>query len=102
MKVERSSARALNVKYEDAWFQPPSGDDLFDVLGEDLKSKLLKGKWNNVLAEGPDPKNQNLGKATSIFRDMQNVFTDIFHLRVIRPGYLLLGGHRSSFGCCGF
>ncbi|XVF05079.1 hypothetical protein REPUB_Repub05bG0140300 [Reevesia pubescens] len=75
---ESLSTRSVNVKYEDACIQPPSGDDLFDVLGADLKSKLLNGKWNNVLAEGPDLKMQNLGKDTSIFRDMQNVFSDIF------------------------
>ncbi|XWS52797.1 hypothetical protein CRYUN_Cryun11dG0103000 [Craigia yunnanensis] len=75
---ESLSTRSLNVKYEDACVQPPSGDDLFDVLGADLKSKLLNEKWNNLLAEGPDMKMQNVGKDTSIFRDMQNVFSDIF------------------------
>ncbi|XWS73833.1 hypothetical protein CRYUN_Cryun02cG0163400 [Craigia yunnanensis] len=57
---ESLSTRSLNVKYEDACIQPPSGDDLFDVLGADLKSKLLNGKWNNVQAEGSDLKMQNL------------------------------------------
>ncbi|XWS71406.1 hypothetical protein CRYUN_Cryun03dG0135700 [Craigia yunnanensis] len=75
---ESLSTKSLNVKYEDACIQPPSGDDLFDVLGADLKSKLLNGRWNNVLAEGPELKMQNLGKDTSIFRDVQNEFSDIF------------------------
>ncbi|KAK6247455.1 hypothetical protein QUC31_019020 [Theobroma cacao] len=70
-ETEGLSTRSLNA-------QPPSGDDLFDVLGADLKSKLLNGKWNHVLAEGPDLKMQNLVKDTSIFRDMQNVFSDLF------------------------
>ncbi|XVF47004.1 hypothetical protein PTKIN_Ptkin03bG0074300 [Pterospermum kingtungense] len=73
---ESLSTRSLNIKYKDVCIQPPSGDDLFDVLGADLKSKLLNGKWNNVLAEGPDLKMQNLGKDTSIFRDAQNMFCD--------------------------
>ncbi|XVF19628.1 hypothetical protein REPUB_Repub11eG0126900 [Reevesia pubescens] len=78
LKRESLSTTSLNVKYEDACVQPPSGDDLFDVLGAGLKSKLLNGKWNNVLTEGPDLKMLNLGKDASIFRDMQNVFSDIF------------------------
>ncbi|XP_022756030.1 transcription factor LHW-like [Durio zibethinus] len=75
---ESLSTRSLNVKYEDTCIQPPSGDDLFDVLGADLKTKLLNGKRNNVLAEGPDLKMQNPGNDTSIFKDMLNVFSDIF------------------------
>ncbi|KAK8596068.1 hypothetical protein V6N13_000726 [Hibiscus sabdariffa] len=73
---ESSSTRSLNVNYRDACIQPPSGDDLFDVLGADLKSKLLGEKWNNVLAKGQDLKMQNVGKDTSIFRDMPNAFPD--------------------------
>ncbi|GMI97299.1 LONESOME HIGHWAY [Hibiscus trionum] len=73
---ESSSTRSLNVNYKDACIQPPSGDDLFDVLGADLKSKLLGEKWNNVLPKGQDLKMQNVGKDTSIFRDMPNVFPD--------------------------
>ncbi|KAK8336374.1 hypothetical protein V6Z12_A09G116300 [Gossypium hirsutum] len=45
------------------------------LMHEDLKSKLLNGKWNNVLAEGQDLKMQNLGMDTTILRDMQNVFS---------------------------
>ncbi|KAE8734820.1 Transcription factor-related, putative isoform 2 [Hibiscus syriacus] len=41
-----------------------------------LKSKLLDGKWNNVLAEGPVSKMQNLDKDTLVFRDLQNAFAD--------------------------
>ncbi|XVF69258.1 hypothetical protein PTKIN_Ptkin11bG0066700 [Pterospermum kingtungense] len=80
LKHESESLNTIssNVKYEDARVQPPTGDDLFDVLGTDLKSKLLDGKWNNVLAEGPNIKMQNVGGDSSIFRDMQNVFSDIF------------------------
>ncbi|KAK8641328.1 hypothetical protein V6N13_010740 [Hibiscus sabdariffa] len=72
------STRSLNSMYGDAGIEPPLGDDLFDVLGADLKSKILNGKWNNVLAEGPDSKMQNRDKDTLVFRDMQNVFSDTF------------------------
>ncbi|XWS28510.1 hypothetical protein CRYUN_Cryun25bG0075800 [Craigia yunnanensis] len=75
---ESLSTRSLNAEYEDVCVQPLSGDNLFDVLGADLKSKLLNGKLNNVLAEGPDMKMQNVGKDISISRDMQDVFSDIF------------------------
>ncbi|MBA0845529.1 hypothetical protein Goarm_023356, partial [Gossypium armourianum] len=70
--------RSSNSKYEDACIKPPSGDDLFDVLGADLKSKLLDGKLNNALAQGPDSKMQNLEKDTWVFRDMHNVYSDTF------------------------
>ncbi|KAL4296608.1 hypothetical protein GQ457_12G027140 [Hibiscus cannabinus] len=76
LKHESESTRSLNANYGDACVQLPSGDDLFDVLGADLKSKLLGGKWNNVLAEGQDLKMQNVGKDASIFRGMPNVFAD--------------------------
>ncbi|XVE79167.1 hypothetical protein DITRI_Ditri14bG0036100 [Diplodiscus trichospermus] len=72
------NARPSNVKYEDAFVQPLSGDDLFDILGADLKNKLLNGKWKNVLTEGPYRKVQNASKDTSTLRDVQNVFSDMF------------------------
>ncbi|KAG8495146.1 hypothetical protein CXB51_013253 [Gossypium anomalum] len=72
------STRPPNSKYEDACIKPPSGDDLFDVLGADLKSKLLDGKLNNALAQGPDSKMQNIEKVTWVFRDMHNVYSDTF------------------------
>ncbi|KAE8682462.1 Transcription factor-related, putative isoform 2 [Hibiscus syriacus] len=72
------SSRSLNSTYEDALIEPPSGDDLFDVLGADLKSKLLNAKWNGVVSEESDSKMQNVDKDTSVFRDMQNHFSDTF------------------------
>ncbi|KAL1168458.1 hypothetical protein V6Z11_A05G083600 [Gossypium hirsutum] len=72
------STRSPNSKYEDACIKPPSRDDLFDVLGADLKSKLLDGKLNNALAQGPDSKMQNIEKDTWVFRDMHNVYSDTF------------------------
>ncbi|XP_039012876.1 transcription factor LHW-like isoform X2 [Hibiscus syriacus] len=71
-----SSTRSLNVNYGDAYVQPPPGDDLFDVLGADLKNKLLGRKCNNVLGKGQDLNMQNVGKDTSIFKDMLNLFSD--------------------------
>ncbi|GMI81655.1 hypothetical protein HRI_001834800 [Hibiscus trionum] len=70
------STRSLISTYEDACIEPPSRDDLFDVLGAHLKSKLLNGQWNDVLAEGPDSKMHNVDKDTLVFRDMQNAFSD--------------------------
>ncbi|KAE8688740.1 bHLH157 protein [Hibiscus syriacus] len=72
---ESFSSRSLNSAYKDACIEPPSGDDLFDVLGADLKSKLLNGKRNGVVAEESDSKN------TSVFRDMQNDFSDTFSVK---------------------
>ncbi|KAH1067055.1 hypothetical protein J1N35_032042 [Gossypium stocksii] len=86
------STRSPNSKYEDACIKPPSGDDLFDVLGADLKSKLLDGKLNNALAQGPDSKMQNLEKDTWVFRDMHNVYSDTF---TVNEGITDRGTHSS-------
>ncbi|CAN4120168.1 unnamed protein product [Withania somnifera] len=43
-----------NNKYEDSCVQSHSGDDLFDVLGADLKNKLLNGSRNSYQSDGPD------------------------------------------------
>ncbi|XP_057749182.1 transcription factor LHW-like [Arachis stenosperma] len=49
-----------NAKHEEACTQPPSSDDLFDVLGADFKMKLLNGNWNKLLADEPDAGAENL------------------------------------------
>ncbi|MCD7462742.1 hypothetical protein HAX54_049277 [Datura stramonium] len=43
-----------NNKYEDSSVQRHSGDDLFDVLGADLKNKLLNGSRKSYQSNGPD------------------------------------------------
>ncbi|XP_060169926.1 transcription factor LHW-like [Lycium barbarum] len=43
-----------NIKYEDSFVQRHSGDDLFDVLGSDFKSKLLNGNRNSHQSNGQD------------------------------------------------
>ncbi|XP_014493936.1 transcription factor LHW [Vigna radiata var. radiata] len=52
----------MNVKHEETYTQPPSGDDLFDVLGVDLKRKLLNGNWDNLLASDSDANRERLDK----------------------------------------
>ncbi|KAL4312421.1 hypothetical protein GQ457_01G037880 [Hibiscus cannabinus] len=74
---ENSNSTPLYVKCEGPSVQPPSVDDLFDVLGEDIQSKLLIGKQNNVSADGPDIKIHNVGEGSLTFRDRQNT-SDIF------------------------
>ncbi|GMI74305.1 hypothetical protein HRI_001099800 [Hibiscus trionum] len=65
-----------NVKHEDPCVLPPSTDDLFDMLGEDLKSKLLIEKQKYVSADGPDIKMHNV---------VQNTFSGIFSAKKGTP-----------------
>ncbi|TXG73530.1 hypothetical protein EZV62_002109 [Acer yangbiense] len=58
-------------KFEDGCSQPPSGDDLFDILGVDFKNKLLSGKWDNFLVDG-----QNLDKGTVASMNVLDVSSD--------------------------
>ncbi|KAK7257583.1 hypothetical protein RIF29_31652 [Crotalaria pallida] len=51
-----------NAKSEEACAQPPSGDDLFDILGVDFKRKLLNGNWDELLADESDANVENLDK----------------------------------------
>lgn len=39
-----------NTRYEDSYVQTESGDDLFDVLGADFKSKLFNNCWTSSLS----------------------------------------------------
>lgn len=68
-----TALRSISAKFEDGFKQPPSGDDLFDVLGADFKNKLLNGNWNNFHADG-----QNLGKDSSMCLNEPDVSSD-FH-----------------------
>lgn len=69
---------SANAKHEDACNQPPSGDDLFDILGVEFKNKLLSGTWNNLLANGPYVNTQNLGENSSVLMNMEGVGSDLY------------------------
>ncbi|PIA54335.1 hypothetical protein AQUCO_00900698v1 [Aquilegia coerulea] len=57
-RQERESLKFLNIS-EGACVQLPSGDDLYDILGLDFKSKQLYGNWNSFLIHGEDAKPEN-------------------------------------------
>lgn len=69
---------SINGKQEYACALPPSGDDLFDILGVEFKTKLLDDTWNNLLANGREAKLENLGENSSSLRDMQDVGPDLY------------------------
>lgn len=46
------ASKSSDVKFEYGITQPPSGDDLFDILGVDFKNKLLNTNWSKLLADG--------------------------------------------------
>lgn len=73
-----NQTHSTNAKHEDACAQPPSGDDLFDILGVEFKNKLLSGTWNNLLANGPDVNMQNLGENSSVLMNMEGVGSDFY------------------------
>ncbi|RDX85545.1 Transcription factor LHW, partial [Mucuna pruriens] len=54
------STMTVNPKHKLAC--APSGDDLFDVLGVDLKNKLLNGNWNKLVADESDSNAENMDK----------------------------------------
>jgi len=57
------SMMAMNPKLKLECTKPPSGDDdLFDVLGVDLKNKLLNGNWNKLFADELDSDTENKDK----------------------------------------
>ncbi|MED6108470.1 hypothetical protein PIB30_024198 [Stylosanthes scabra] len=59
-----------NAKHEEVCTRPPSSDDLFDVLGEDFKMKLLNGNWNKLFADEPDGDAESLDNKTT-YMNMQ-------------------------------
>ncbi|KAJ7981232.1 Transcription factor LHW [Quillaja saponaria] len=72
------TAQAMNAGKEDSCSPPPSGDDLFDVLGMDFKNKLLSGNWNTLLADEPGGNAHNMGMSNSAFTNMQDMDPDCY------------------------
>lgn len=68
---------STNAKLEDGCVQPPSGDDLFDILPLDFKNNLLGCHLNNLLSEGIDGNTQNLGENTSTPSDMKDASSNL-------------------------
>lgn len=54
----KESSNSRNVNSDNLCLEP-SGDDLFDILGLDFKSKQLHGSWNNFMIHGEDIKTRN-------------------------------------------
>ncbi|CAH2056708.1 unnamed protein product, partial [Thlaspi arvense] len=63
-------------KYKEEFVRPPSGDDLFDILGVDLKNKLLNANQNNPFNDGSDISNKKLGKNDGTSLDLQDADSD--------------------------
>lgn len=70
----------LNAKRKEPCAQPPSGDDLYDILGVEFKNKLLNCKWNNLLGDEPCVKTQDIVKDTSTFMSIREANSDLFSL----------------------
>ncbi|KAI4334179.1 hypothetical protein L6164_018899 [Bauhinia variegata] len=72
------SLRKMNVNHEGASVQHPSGDDLFDVLGVDLKNKLLNGNWNKLLADDESETNAEILDKKASCMNMQSIDPDCY------------------------
>ncbi|KAL9368259.1 hypothetical protein Peur_039458 [Populus x canadensis] len=70
----------VNAKLEEPCAQPPSGDDLYDILGVEFKNKLLNGKWNNLLGDELCVKTQDMVKDASTFMSIREANSDLFSI----------------------
>ncbi|KAF8403377.1 hypothetical protein HHK36_011479 [Tetracentron sinense] len=75
-KHNKEGPRTKNVIFEDVHVQPPSRDDLFDILGLDFKSEQLHGSWNDIYIHQPDANTQNLGADVSTCITQQEAVPD--------------------------
>ncbi|KDP23204.1 hypothetical protein JCGZ_00320 [Jatropha curcas] len=66
-----------NVEFEDSCAQPPSADDLYDILGVDFKKQLLNSKWDSLLADVSSA-NSHMGKDASTFINVHEASSDVF------------------------
>ncbi|CAI9781388.1 unnamed protein product [Fraxinus pennsylvanica] len=67
-----------NAKYEDGCVQTQSGDDLFDILGIDLKNELLRSCWTGSLNGLPDMNTTNLAKTNPLAIISQDGTSEIY------------------------
>ncbi|GLT77715.1 hypothetical protein SLA2020_492770 [Shorea laevis] len=76
-EIETSGPGCIGANCEDVCIRTSSRDDLFDVLGADLKKTLLNGKCNDVCADGQNMnmKAQKMGKDKSRLGNSLDVFS---------------------------
>ncbi|TKY48687.1 Transcription factor LHW [Spatholobus suberectus] len=76
------SMMTMNPKHKLSCAKPPSGDDLFDVLGVDLKNKLLNGNWNKLFVDESDANAEDMDKKVAPM-NMQGTTTnpDIYSVK---------------------
>ncbi|XP_002513717.2 transcription factor LHW [Ricinus communis] len=75
-EIGSQSTNIAKVEYADSYAQPPSRDDLYDVLGIDFKNRLLPGKWDALLADGLCT-NSQMSKDDSTLMNIQEACIDI-------------------------
>ncbi|KAL2540969.1 Transcription factor LHW [Abeliophyllum distichum] len=64
-EFEGQSPSFKNTEYEDACIGPQSGDDLFDILGNDFKNKLFNSCWSNRFNSASESNTGNLDNNNS-------------------------------------
>ncbi|XP_065865967.1 transcription factor LHW isoform X2 [Euphorbia lathyris] len=74
---ESQSIDIASLKHEDPCGQPLHGDDLYDVLGADFKSRLFNSKSDSLLVDGPSTNSQG-DKDILCFTNVQETSSDLF------------------------
>lgn len=69
------SLQSEAAKSED---KPSLGDDLFDVLGVDFKSKLFNDSWNNFLDGEPDSNTKPLNKNNFTLSNLEDAESELY------------------------
>ncbi|KAL2493609.1 Transcription factor LHW [Forsythia ovata] len=80
LEFEGQSPSFKNTEYEDACIGPQSGDDLFDILGNDFKNKLFNSCWSNRLNNASDSNAGNLDNNNSPSVKSQDTASEIYSL----------------------
>ncbi|KAG5566474.1 hypothetical protein RHGRI_002142 [Rhododendron griersonianum] len=69
------NSKSKAAKSED---KPPSGDDLFDILGVDFKNKLFNDSWNSFLDGGPDSITKPLNKNNYASSNLEDADSELY------------------------
>ena len=86
------SPRSKNAIHEDMCVQPASGDDLFDILGVDFKSKFFSYGDNSFINGPPDMSLQNPCKESSTLITYQDTGADLYSISEGMPDSGIFAG----------
>lgn len=86
------SMMTVNPKHNLACAKPPSDDDLFDVLGLDLKNKLLNGNWDQLFGDELEANDENIDKNVAPMNMQGTTNPDIYSVKEARSDSGIFSG----------